>query len=154
MALNILVCSDNHQIVESLASIAHRDGYRFMACRRGGEAVRALVVFKFDILILDLETPGLDSLFLQDPQGRRPAPQPPLEMFERADLERDPGRRRRLLTFVLVGAGCTGVELAAELHDLTQRTLVRYYPNLDVSEVRLVLADGEAIPTETVIWTG
>ena len=41
-----------------------------------------------------------------------------LEMFERADLERDPDRRRRLLTFCLVGAGCTGVELATELQDL------------------------------------
>ena len=39
-------------------------------------------------------------------------------MFERADLERDPDRRRRLLTFCLVGAGCTGVELATELQDL------------------------------------
>lgn len=64
MTLNILVCSANHQVVESLASIARRDGYRFMACCRGGEAIRALMVFKFDILILDLETPGLDSLFL------------------------------------------------------------------------------------------
>jgi glycine/D-amino acid oxidase-like deaminating enzyme len=41
-----------------------------------------------------------------------------LEMFERADLERDLDRRRRLLTFCLVGAGCTGVELATELQDL------------------------------------
>lgn len=71
-----------------------------------------------------------------------------LEMFERADLERDPGRRRRLLTFVLVGAGCTGVELAAELYDLIQRRLARYYPNLDGGEVRLIVVEaaGRIIP--------
>ena len=54
-----------------------------------------------------------------------------LEMFERGDLERDPDRRRRLLTFCLVGAGCTGVELATELQDLIQKTLLRNYPRLD-----------------------
>ncbi len=71
-----------------------------------------------------------------------------LEMFEQADLEQDPDRRRRLLTFVLVGAGCTGVELATELHDLARKTLVRHYPRLDAREVRIVLAEasGRIIP--------
>ena len=71
-----------------------------------------------------------------------------LEMFERAVIERDPERRRRLLNFVLVGAGCTGVELATELHDLARRTLVRHYMGLDSREVRIVLAEatGRIIP--------
>ena len=71
-----------------------------------------------------------------------------LEMFEQADLERDPERRRGLLTFCLVGAGCTGVELATELHDLIQKTLLRNYPHLDGSEVHLVMAEasGRIIP--------
>jgi NADH dehydrogenase len=71
-----------------------------------------------------------------------------LEMFERADQERDPARRRRLLTFVLVGAGCTGVELATELHSLARRTLVRHYPRLDVRDVRIALAEasGRILP--------
>lgn len=72
-----------------------------------------------------------------------------LEMFERADLERDPERRRKLLTFVLVGAGCTGVELGTELHDLVRKALVRHYPHLvDGREVRIVLAEatGRIIP--------
>ncbi len=70
-----------------------------------------------------------------------------LEMFERAVLERDPDRRRRLLTFVLVGAGCTGVELATEIHDLTRKTLGRHYPDLDVREVSTVLVEA----TERII---
>ena len=71
-----------------------------------------------------------------------------LEMFERAVLERDPDLRRRLLTFVLVGAGCTGVELATEIDDLARKTLARHYPSLDVRDVRVVLAEatGRIIP--------
>jgi NADH dehydrogenase len=71
-----------------------------------------------------------------------------LEMFERADLERDPNKRRRLLTFTLVGAGCTGVELATEIHDLARKALARHYPHLDVREVRVVVAEatGRIIP--------
>jgi len=71
-----------------------------------------------------------------------------LEMFERADLEHNMNKRRRLLTFTLVGAGCTGVELATEIHDLARKTLARHYPHLDVREVRVVVAEatGRIIP--------
>jgi NADH dehydrogenase len=81
-----------------------------------------------------------------------------LEMFERADLEPDPERQRRLLTFCLVGAGCTGVELATELQDLIQKTLLPNYPRLDGREVRLVLpeASGRIIPcvSNRLAWLG
>lgn len=75
-----------------------------------------------------------------------------LEMFERAVLEREPARRRRLLTFALVGAGCTGVELATELHDMARKALARHYPHLDVREVRIVVAEatGRIIPCVSV----
>jgi len=43
-----------------------------------------------------------------------------LDMLEEARIEQDPRRRERLLTFVVVGGGSTGVEVAAELHDLLQ----------------------------------
>lgn len=71
-----------------------------------------------------------------------------LEMFEQAIVEHRPEHRKALLTFVLVGAGCTGVELATELRDLARRTLVRHYPRLDAREVRIVLAEatGRIIP--------
>jgi NADH:ubiquinone reductase (H+-translocating) len=71
-----------------------------------------------------------------------------VEMFERAVLETDPQRRRRLLTFILVGGGCTGVELATELQDLARKTLVRHYEQLDARDIRIVLveATGRIIP--------
>jgi NADH dehydrogenase len=43
-----------------------------------------------------------------------------LDMLEESRVEPDPERRRRLLTFVVVGGGSTGVEVAAELHDLLE----------------------------------
>lgn len=64
-----------------------------------------------------------------------------LEMYEQADLEPDPERRRRLLTFVLVGAGCTGVELATELWDLIRGPLARSYPRVAADEARVVILE-------------
>lgn len=50
-----------------------------------------------------------------------------LARLEEADLEQDESRRRRLLTFVTVGGGFSGVETAAEIHDLIRRVLP-FYP--------------------------
>jgi NADH dehydrogenase len=64
-----------------------------------------------------------------------------IDMFERAALESDPAFRRELLTFVIVGGGPTGVELAANLHDFMHHSLVEEYPTLDFSEVRVILIE-------------
>jgi len=49
-----------------------------------------------------------------------------IEMFERADLESDPGRRSSLLTFVVAGGGFAGVELAGALNDFAHGILADY----------------------------
>jgi len=64
-----------------------------------------------------------------------------LDLFEHADHEPDPGRRRRLLRFVIVGGGYTGVEAATELHDLTQRFLVPRCRGLEPGDASLVLLE-------------
>lgn len=71
-----------------------------------------------------------------------------IDLFEQADLTRDQERRRRLLTFVLAGGGCTGVELATEVHDLIYNSLTRYYPRVHADEVLIILAEatGRIIP--------
>ncbi|MFQ5959923.1 MAG: NAD(P)/FAD-dependent oxidoreductase [Candidatus Methylomirabilales bacterium] len=61
--------------------------------------------------------------------------------FERAEQERDPMRRRPLLTFILAGGGCTGVELAAEIHDLIFTSLLRFYRQIDPAEIRILLLE-------------
>jgi len=64
-----------------------------------------------------------------------------LDLFEHADHEPDPERRRHLLRFVIVGGGYTGVEAATELHDLTQRFLVPRCRGLQPGDVSLVLLE-------------
>ncbi len=120
-----------------------------------------------------------------------------IENHEAALWEEDEQRSRQLLTFVVVGGGPTGVELAASIHDLTAKVLVRDYAalanqgkvilieaqdkllsglkpragqmaleglrsrgvevmlNTKISEVGpegVVTADGQSIPTNSVIW--
>ncbi|WP_424319731.1 NAD(P)/FAD-dependent oxidoreductase, partial [Candidatus Methylomirabilis sp.] len=61
-----------------------------------------------------------------------------IRLFEQAVVERDPIRRRQLLTLVVAGAGPCGVEVAAELHHLIRTALLKYYP-VDPSEIRILL---------------
>ncbi len=63
-----------------------------------------------------------------------------IEMFEYADLIRDPDLRHRLLTFVVVGGGYTGIEVAAELHDFIHSSK-KFYKNIDASEVKVLVVD-------------
>ena len=62
--------------------------------------------------------------------------------FERAERETDPARRRRLLTFVIIGAGPTGVELAGTLVEIARHTLRREFRRIDPAEARVVLLEG------------
>jgi len=62
--------------------------------------------------------------------------------FERAELSKDAAQRERLLTFVIVGAGPTGVELAGQLAELAHRTLVGEYSNFSTSAAKIILLDG------------
>jgi len=51
--------------------------------------------------------------------------------FEKAEIETDPEEQRRLLTFVVVGGGPTGVEMAGAIAGLARRSLVRDFRNID-----------------------
>lgn len=61
-----------------------------------------------------------------------------IEMFERADREREAAARKSLLTFVIAGGGFAGVELAGALNDFA-RGILADYPNLNNDDVRVVL---------------
>ena len=64
-----------------------------------------------------------------------------LEAFELAEAEEDPSRHRDLLTFVLVGAGPTGVEMAGALAILVKTTLKSNFRRIDPTSARIVLVD-------------
>jgi NADH:ubiquinone reductase (H+-translocating) len=64
-----------------------------------------------------------------------------LTSFERAMLETDPERRRARLTFVVVGGGPTGVEMAGALSELMRLVLVKDYPRLNLTDVRILLLE-------------
>jgi NADH:ubiquinone reductase (H+-translocating) len=64
-----------------------------------------------------------------------------LRTFERAEAEEDPSRHRDLLTFVLVGAGPTGVEMASAIAVLVHSTLKSEFRRIDPSSARIVLVD-------------
>ena len=64
-----------------------------------------------------------------------------LGCFEQAEITDDEEERRRLLTFIIVGAGPTGVEMAGQVAELAQKTLQGSFRNIDPGTARVVLLD-------------
>lgn len=65
-----------------------------------------------------------------------------LRSLEMAEMESDPEKRRRLMTFLVVGGGATGVEMAGALAELGRNVLHRNFRHIDPSTVRVVLIEG------------
>jgi NADH dehydrogenase len=64
-----------------------------------------------------------------------------LTAFERAEAEADPERRAALLTFVVIGAGPTGVELAGTIAELARATLPKEFRRIDTRTTKVVLVE-------------
>ena len=64
-----------------------------------------------------------------------------LSAFEQAERSSDPERRRKLLTFTVVGAGPTGVEMAGQIAELADYTLKGAFRHIDSTRARVILLD-------------
>lgn len=64
-----------------------------------------------------------------------------LEAFEKAELTTDLDERRKLLTFIVVGGGPTGVELAGAIGEMSRFTLARDFRNIDSTLARIILIE-------------
>ncbi|MFT3769418.1 MAG: NAD(P)/FAD-dependent oxidoreductase [Minicystis sp.] len=64
-----------------------------------------------------------------------------LYAFEAAEREDDPGRRAEWITFVIIGAGATGIEMAGALSEIARETLVRDFSRVDPADARVILLE-------------
>jgi len=76
-----------------------------------------------------------------------------LTAFERAEIEDDPARRQALMTFVMVGAGPTGVEMASAVTVMVKTTLRNNFRRIDPTKARIVLVDMGQRPLGTFAET-
>jgi NADH dehydrogenase len=80
--------------------------------------------------------PGLKTI-----EDARAVRQKMLLAFEEAELEQDPERVRALLTFVIVGAGPTGVELAGDMAEVAHRVLKKDFRHIHPEMTRIILVE-------------
>ncbi len=91
----------------------------------------------------EVNAPGLKTL-PQATEIRRRV----LEAFEAAERESDANARRRYLTFVVVGGGPTGVELAGAIGEMSRYTLAKDFRTIDPRQTRIILVEaGDRILT-------
>ena len=110
---------------------------------------RAPVDLAYDELVIGLGTgvdlkrfPGLPehALTMKDLADAHRLRTHVIGCLETADVTEDPDAKRQLLTFVVVGAGFSGVETVAELRELVRRAL-KYYTNIRAEEIRFYLIE-------------
>jgi len=127
------------------------EGRRVLARRPGGEEI----ALPYDHLIV---AAGVHQSYFGHDEFARFAPgmkslgdaltirRKVFRAFELAESATDPDERRRWLTFALVGAGPTGVELAGQLRELATRTLRSEYRSIKPEDARVLLFDGGDAP--------
>ncbi len=71
-----------------------------------------------------------------------------LTAFEEAERCKDPTRQRQCLTFVIVGGGPTGIELAGAICELSRQTMRREFRSIDPASARVILVENSPVILE------
>jgi len=135
---------DRPEVTTLLAEVVGVDSEAHQVQLRGGQTIA------YDTLVLatgathayfghdewEPVAPGLKTLEDATTIRRRV-----LLAFEQAELETDPAVREALLTFVIVGAGPTGVELAGIISELARTTLPKEFRNIDTRKAKIILVE-------------
>ena len=141
----------NLQLVLAEVTGIDADGRRVLARRPLGEQIE----FGYDYLVLAAGVqqsyfghdeyaafaPGMKTI-----EDARRIRRRVFGAFEMAESATDPDERRRWLTFALVGAGPTGVELGGQIRELATKTLRREYHKIRPEDARVMLFDGGSAP--------
>ena len=132
----------NHQIVESIRQIIYKKQINFLEADITSVDVAKKEVsttngnVPYDILIVALGattnffgTPGTaeHTLTLKDLKDAITIRDRIIDTFENASRETDDEKRKKMLSFVVVGGGATGVEIVSEIGELCSHTLKKYY---------------------------
>ena len=148
---SVLKKHKNVKVVLAQATGIDTDGRRLIAVRPSGDRVE----FGYDELIV---AAGMRQSYLGHDEFAPIAPgmktisdaltirRRVFGAFEMAETTADPAERRRWLTFALVGAGPTGVELAGQIRELATKTLRAEYRRARPEEARVLLFDGGSAP--------
>ena len=144
----------NLELVLAVVTGLDAEGHRVLATRPGG----ARLEFAYDYLIV---AAGVQQSYFGHDEFASFAPgmksiedallirRRVFGAFEMAESATDPAERTRWLTFALVGAGPTGVELAGQIRELATKTLSREYRHVEPSDARVLLFDGGDAPLAT-----
>lgn len=122
---------DKHQVTYTAAGVTHTIGFGKLIVATGAtQAYFGRDEFKdrtFALKTVD------DAIALREQI---------LSCYENAHLASDPAVKKDLLSFVVVGAGATGVELAGQIRDLAQRYFAGSFPDISPDDVTVTLVDG------------
>jgi NADH dehydrogenase len=143
-------------IMTPIRRMLRRSRVRFLRARVDGidldrqQVQLCCIVLNYDVLVIALGSVtnfyGLESirgraLELKTASDAERLRCHVVNRFEAATRERNPQRRRRLLTFTVVGGGCTGVEAVTELREFLLHLRAEQYDSIPPEEVRIVLVE-------------
>jgi NADH:ubiquinone reductase (H+-translocating) len=132
---NVSVIMADVCAIDKKSQIVTNKGRRSLSLRLSGDRDRSVQ------LVLQPSRMGGICTGFEDDRGRNPNPRENPHGFERAEKSTSEAEIRKFMTFVVVGAGPTGVELAGSIAEIAHSVLVRDFRKINPQSARVVLAE-------------